>query len=709
MLNLFRTSLRQLLAAKPRSNRRRKNHICSRPAEVLEDRALLSNVNFLPSGQVIFGGGGGNNSLSVSVVGNTYTYTDPGEIINIIGTNAPGTQSGTGTNTITFDATSVGTALTTLVINTNGGTDSVTITGIRAGAEGLDIRDSVAGDTVNISGSYGTSGSPIASFGVSIAASQINVSAAADINTSNLTVSLSGPVALGAGLAIDAETGAVDINGNVNGASSLTVTGGLVTLDGAIGDTTPLSGLTATSETASGVRIQAAAVNGAVSLTGNAVRTQGTLTGNGSGALSISQFTNGNNLIVQFGTASAFNSDSVTGFSQVNLGNINTGTLTLKNDGDGAVAGTGTFRPGSAVVLTGNSVNVEESIDQSANILTVNVDTTLTWGGQGAAIGTGAVAINKINAGGTLTIQGKMGAGKQQWGANALTVNAAGSTVDFRGEVATNLASFTATASTLLFGNVPFGAAVAAGGNVSLTATNITLGGGILSSTGSIVVNGNVTLSNNAIVRAGAGEDVTFNGPVTSANNSRLIVRGIGGGLDAVTFNGAVTGLGSFQVDGTAAASVNLGNVTATSMIVRGAAINVGGNLSVVDHGLGLPEGNLHLVGALTLTADSQLNYTASTTGRSVRVEGAITGGGNDLTINSGNGSVVMTGAVTGVANMDVTSTGVNYVTAPITVNGTFNWNSNGVAVLVLQDITAGSSPSFTVPPRLLNGATLNP
>lgn len=703
MLNLFRSRLRQLLATRSGSSRRRKL-VGTRPSEALEERICPSNLNFVGTGVVNFGGGAGNNDLQISVAGDTYTFMDPNETINVIGTNIPGTVAGSGTNTVTFDASTVVTPLTQLVINTNGGTDTVSISGIRPGAEGLEIRDTISADTVTITGDIGTLANPVQTFGVTIAASQLNLGA--DINTNNLGVAITSPVVLTAASSIDSGTGSIAINDSIDGAFALAAAGGFVTLDGTIGGGTPLTSLTATGET-TGVRIQDATVDGAVSLTGNSLILQGDLTGDGSGALSLAQFTNGNDVTLTF-------LNDITGFSSVNLGDANTDTLQLNNDGDGDVQGTGSFRPGSPIVLTGDTVIVNESIDQQANTLTVNVDTMMVWAGQGSAIGTGNVGIFKTNVGGTLTIQGKMGAGKQQWGANALTVNAVGSTVDFEGEVATNLASFAAIADTLLFGDVPFGAGIGANGDVTLTASNITLGGGVTSSTGSILINGNVTLTTNssstgATFRAGAGEDITINGTVTSSNNKRITVGGIGGALQDVAFNGAVSGIGKFETIGNGAATFSVSSVSATSILVRGTSISVGGTLTVVDHLLGLNEGNLHLIGNVTLTANSQLLYSASTLNRAVRVEGTITGGGNDLTIDSGLGTLVMTGAINGVGNMDVTTTGFNYVTAPITVTGSFLWHSNGVAVLVLQDITAGVSPVFTVPPKLLNGATLNP
>ncbi len=209
--------------------------------EALEDRRLLANLNFVATGAVIYGGGGGDNDLQISVAGDIYTYTDPNETITLLGSNVPATNTGSGTNTVTFDASTTVTPLSLLVINTNGGTDTVSVSGIRAGGEGLEIRDSNAADTVNITGDIGAVANPVQSFGVTIAASQLNLGA--NIYTNNLNIILGAalsetPIALATNSEIDAGTGTVTLNaGNaglgVSGAgTNLTVNGGSVQLRG---------------------------------------------------------------------------------------------------------------------------------------------------------------------------------------------------------------------------------------------------------------------------------------------------------------------------------------------------------------------------------------------------------------------------------------------------------------------------------------------
>ena len=697
MLNLFRSRLRQLFTWKKTTSRRRRS-FNALPSEALEQRLCLTNLNFLAGGQVNFGGGAADNNLTISVVGDTYTISDPNEIITIAGANAPGTSSGSGTNTVTFDATTVTDAITRFNINGNAGTDSVTINSMRPGAEGVSSNI----ETITIAGDLGSNANPSAN-SVIISATTINLNA--EIHNS-VGVILTGSVSVNGNSEIDTGTGPLDINGSIDGGNELRLSGGTTTLDGAVGSGTPLSLLEAEGQTS--VRVQSVAVDGNITLRGNQVLTQGTITGDNSGNLTLEQFTNGNNLSIKFGAGSSFNSDGVTGFASVNIGNVNTGLLSILNDGDGAVQGTGSFRPGADIILTADSIGISESIDQGANTLTINVDSTLNWSGQGAALGTGAVTINKINAGGTLSIPGVMGFGRQQWGANAVTVNAVGSTVDFSGGIASNIASFTATAAALRFDNVAHGGALAVQGDVNLTASTITLGGGIFSTSGNVVVNGATTTSGSTTFRIGAGGSLSMNGSLTSSSNDRLLVRGVGGALDSVTFSGDVTGFGAFTIDGTAAQNVSLGNVSATSIIVRAVSLSLGGNLNIVDHMLNLNEGNLQLFGNITLTSDSQLNYTADTSGRNVLIGGSITGAGHNLSINAGIGGVVTAGAISGVGNLSVATSGQQFITHPITVTGTFDWNTNGGALTIYQDVTAGTSITIDVVARLLNGATLN-
>ena len=89
-------------------------------------------------------------------------------------------------------------------------------------------------------------------------------------------------------------------------------------------------------------------------------------------------------------------------------------------------------------------------------------------------------------------------------------------------------------------------------------------------------------------------------------------------------------------------------------------------------------------------------------------IGGSITGAGHNLSINAGIGGVVTAGAISGVGNLSVATSGQQFITHPITVTGTFDWNTNGGALTIYQDVTAGTSITIDVVARLLNGATLN-
>lgn len=245
MFKAFRRGLRSLLSRSTRTRRRK--GISSRPAEALEDRCLLTaNLNLLGSGLLIYGGSGVDNDLEISFDGTDYTFADPAEPINATG-GLSGLDTNPDPNIVTFDPTAIVGLFTRVVVNLNVGDDSTTIDSFRPGNEGLDIRDDAGEgtDSVFINGDIGTSAMPVDSL-VIIRGENLNLGA--DIHTDNQQLTFSNDVDLTGDVELSTGTGTVELQGDVDGAFNLEVSGaGSVQVAGDIGATTPLTSVDLTS------------------------------------------------------------------------------------------------------------------------------------------------------------------------------------------------------------------------------------------------------------------------------------------------------------------------------------------------------------------------------------------------------------------------------------------------------------------------------
>lgn len=675
------------------------------PAEFLEDRALLSNLNLITTAgneRITLGGGAEVNNFEVDYDGTNYTITDT----SLTAVNAIGGLMGFDTNAaahiVTFDPTAVA-FFKRFDINGNGGDDTVAINSFRAGAEGLVIIDEAAEgtDAVTIAGDIGTAGSRVISDEVRIAGEGIDLSA--DIFTNNKAVQVGGSatgVALSGAAVIDAGTGAVTLDNVVDGANSLSVTGGAVVFNANVGSGTPLTDLTVVGTSVKTANLSATST---ITIEADAYNQLGTLSGGGTADLTLRRHTSG---------VQSFNKNDLAfvapGFNSVTIGSALTTSLSITSDGDNTIA-TGSFGFASDLTLIGGIINIADTIQQGADKLTLIANTTLAFTGIGGAVGTGDVEINKLVAGGTLTVSGKLGfaSGTTPWGANATSVLAVGSTVAFTGGVGGSFTSFTATADALTFSAT---SALTAAGDVTLiTTAGVSLKGGIFSTTGDISVTGAVTLTGNVLFKVAAGKDLTVNGSVTGGGN--ILVRGNGGAANNITFNGDVVTTGTFQIDSSGAATpldVDLLNVTATNVVVRGVNVNLGGNLTATA-------GSVQVTGATTLLTNVILT-SSGLANHFVRVDGAINGA-FDLESQSGLGKTHFVGVIGGVTPLDdllVRAGGVNFVYQNITVTSTVDWKSGDTAnagqdkltVQAGKTITAGVSITLEADSVIANAVT---
>ncbi|MEZ5940528.1 MAG: SdrD B-like domain-containing protein [Planctomycetaceae bacterium] len=626
--------------------------------EVPLDTTTPANVNLLGSGSLIIGANGTvHNDLHITFDTNTGHYILEDIIpLNPLG-GLVGNDLNPAANIIEFDPTAVG-AFNNIIVNLNIGNDTLTVHSLRdGGPEGLDVRNDVGegNDTINIAG-------PILNAGGQVLLRSENITLGGQVTTNNQNIRLEGDVTLAGNSDVNGGTATVIATGTINGPHGLMVSGGLVQLDGDIGNASPPNGLSVTGNI---VRVQNVTVNGGdATFTADNFIPQGTIGGDG-------------NLTIRRNTAGTqdVNADDLQfiqpGFASVTIGSGLTTQLTISSDGDNDF-GTGSVNVGAPLVLVGQSIIVADSIQQGTDSLTLRADNSLQFVGIGVPLGTGDVNIEKLNAGGTLTILGNIGSPKvtAPWGLNNTSVSAPGSTVNFTGGVGNGFASFTANAGSLLF-NSP--GAVTAQGDVDLTANDIQLNGGVFSQTGGIRLAGNVNLTGNVLFKVGAGSDLLVDGGI-AANGFNILVRGNGGAADEVNFIGDVVGAGSFQIDSSGASTANevsLNGVSANKVVVRANGIELAGDVT--------SDVNVQFIGPVTLSADVSImsgNDAAFFTQFTSTVNGA-----HNLSVNSGAGRAVFAGEIGNtdpLGNLNVVSTANNFITRNVTIGGNFDWNNTG-------------------------------
>ncbi|EMI17908.1 hypothetical protein RMSM_05194 [Rhodopirellula maiorica SM1] len=598
-MGLF-SRLKKNVRRTPKTRRRRRLQ-----AECLEDRRLLANLNFAASGQVIYGGGNGvDNNLSISVSGNTYTYTDTAETINFI--NAPGTTSGNGTNTVTFDATTAAVAINRLVVNTNAGNDVVSVSGIRGGAEGLEIRGTGSADTVNISGNLGTAGNRIGSYGVNIAASQINLGA--DIFTNNLDVilgaAMSGtPIALTASSEIDAGNATVEVNAGGVGISGATAN---LTIDGGSVQTRGPINLTGASD------INLNAIN--LLQLGQAGATSEVTSGTGNVALS-----GGTQVALTDSVSSTGGSISITSPSS-----------TMSNSA-GAISGTGVTVSGALTNTTANTTDIDATAgDVSiggnlASTAIVDVDASGNANFDGGVAATDIqVTAATVNA---TTFQASAGdvavSGPTTFdGVGDVLVNSTGS-VTFDNSITGNTSNLSLQAPTL----VSVGGAITNVANLNVLGNGGALASAQLDSAESRNINVNATaigLSSFLAANFAGGGSVNLTGAVT-LNGAGINITSGGDAGESITITGAVNGsavdsnalalnagnFGDVAVTGSIGNLVRLDSLSARGDTVTLQAVNVANDLTVLG-------GNIRLQGAVTGGGTGTATFAPAVPGRTL-------------------------------------------------------------------------------------------
>ncbi|MEG4515079.1 filamentous hemagglutinin N-terminal domain-containing protein, partial [Microcoleus sp. F6_B4] len=519
----------------------------------------------------------------------------------------------------------------------------------------------------------------------------------------------------------------VTFKNTVDGSGDLTVKAdsGNITFTGKVGNTTPLTSLTANGKVSLGANVTttgAQTYNDAVTITNNP-----TLTGKGiTFKNTVDPLNNiGSSLTVDGGTGDVtFQSTIGTINNQiVDLQTKSTGTtvfskavsaVTLTAEAAGGttqindkVTTTGTQTYGDAVtianspILSGSDVTFKNTVDGSGDLAVKASSGNITFSGAvGAesAIGNlqvnsaGATAFNKtVNAAilttdaGTTTLNGEVKTtGPQTYGGAVTVANKStllGSdvtfknTVDGSGDLAVKASS----------GNITFSDAVGAAsaiGNLQVnsagtTAFNKTVNAASLTTdAGTTTLNGNVTTT-------GAQ---TYGGAVTIANKDPILTG------NGITFNNTVnlSNSGSdFTVNGGA------GDVTFVGAVGAASAI---GNLKVNSGGTTQVQANITTTGSQTYNDAVTIANNPTLSGKGITFNNTVNSNniGSDLTVNAGTGDVTFSGAVGSskdLGNLTANSTGTTAFNQ--TVNAASLTTDAGGTTQVKGNVTTTGSQTY--------------
>ncbi|MEG5066327.1 filamentous hemagglutinin N-terminal domain-containing protein, partial [Microcoleus sp. B3-A4] len=538
----------------------------------------------------------------------------------------------------------------------------------------------------------------------------------------------------------------ITFKNTVDGSGDLTVkaSSGNITFTGKVGNTTPLTSLTANSKVSLGANVTttgAQTYNDAVTIANNPILTGKGITfkntvdplnnigssltvDGGTGDITF-QSTIGtiNNPIVDLQTKSTGTTVFSKAVSAVTLTAEAAGGTTQIND---KVTTTGTQTYGDAVtiannpILSGSDVTFKNTVDGSGDLTVKSSSGNITFSGAveaESAIGNlkvnsaGTTAFNKtVNAaslttdGGTTTLNGDVKTtGPQTYGGAVTLANKStllgsdvtfNKTVDGSGDLAVKASSGNITFSDAVgaesaIGNLKVNSAGTTAFNKTVNAASLTTDGGTttlngdVKTTGTQTYGGAVTIANKDPILTGNG--ITFNNTVNLSNSGSDFT--VNGGAGDVTFVGAVgaeSAIGNLKVNSGGTTQVQA-NITTTGSQTYGDAVTIANNPTLSGKGI---------------TFNNTVDASNS---------------GSDLTVNAGTGDITFSGAVGSskdLGNLKVNSTGTTafnktvnaaslttdvggttQVRSPVTTTGTQTYND---AVTIANKLSlAGSDVTF--------------
>ncbi len=535
------------------------------------------------------------------------------------------------------------------------------------------------------------------------------VTLAQNTTLSGANVTLNTITGAGKNLTVNA-SGATTFNGVVSGVNALTtdaagstvINGGAVTTTGAqtYNDAVTLGANTVVASTGSGN------INFASTVNADAAANNRTLTVNTAGATTFGGTVGGSQALASLTTDAA---------GTVSVKDVTVGTLTL-NDTAATLNGTITTTAdqtyanpvtlAGATVLVGPNVTINGTVTGGNNNLTVNASGATTI--NGAVSGVNALT---TDAAGTVVVNNTISAGSVTLN-DAATLNVASpsTVITTTGDQTYNGTVTLAQDTTLSGANVTLNNTLAGGSkNLTVNASGTTtfngavsgvnalttdaagstvINGGAVTTTGAQTYNDAVTLGANTVVASTGSGNINFASTVNAdaaANNRTLTVNTAG----ATTFGGTVGGsqaLASLTTD--AAGTVSVKDVTVGTLTLNDTAATLNGTITTTaDQTYANP---VTLAGATVLV------------GPNVTINGTVTGGNNNLTVNA-SGATTINGAVSGVNALTTDAAGTvvvnNTISAgSVTLNDTTTLNGGAVtttadqtyngAVTLAQDTT---------------------
>jgi len=617
-----------------------------------------------------------NRTLTVTTVGGSVTFggavgSGPNGALADLDVTAAAIQlnggmvrvDDQGGNTVTFaGAVLLG---SNVQLDTNGAADNHlsilgTVNADDATAHNRTLTIDAGAGTVTFGGTIGThANGALADLDVTAAVIQFNGGMVRVDDQGGNTVTLNGAVVLGTDVTIDTD-GAADnhlfVGGTVDGAHLLSIVAGSgdVTFAGAVGQLTPLSGLTINS--ADDVQFQGTvATTGNLSVISRTVLAQQALTVGGNVQLTTID-----------GTTLTAAADIFAGTGITMHGSLQTAADLTTNNGaillNGAVTLTGNVQIDSDAAETGGAaITLTGTVDLSTFGLTVDAGVNGDIHFQQTVTGTG-----------DLTVQQGRQQSYEALNVGNLTILDATTSITLNGVVV-------ALGNVLLCsqGTIAVEQSLTAGGTIDFCAPGGLVLCGDITAAGSITFQHAVVLCNTILVSSTGGGDIVFQSTVDSTAHQAY-------GLTVNT-----TGLTDFQAAVGAGANQALGSLTT----------NAGGTTrlaaSVTTTGEQQYGDAVSLMGHVVLTgADTDAS------GEAIEFSGTVSGNGFDLTVAGG---VAFAQAVSGVADFladrldsestlsaaSVHVTGTSELGGDVTTSSTQQYDSS---VLLTANVVATST-----------------
>ncbi|MBD2449256.1 CHAT domain-containing protein [Nostoc sp. FACHB-152] len=641
----------------------------------------------------------GTNAKTFTTTNNDITFAN-----QVIATNSDFTVNA-GTGEITFNNVNAGTNNLTLTadeINFNGGNNSVTGTGnlvLQPSTPSLNVAIGAASDsgtsTLDLTSSklsalQPRSESPVEGFSsitigrdnssgifninpinffhpITIQSPEGQLNTQGTISTNNNNITLNGNVNLIADTEINAGSGNINFEPihTINGARNLTLSGSNITLGGAVGNTTALTGLTVTAAndlnipnniTTTGTQ----QYSGQVNLTGANAKT----------------FTTTNNNITFDNQVIATNSDFTVnaGTGEITFNNVNAGTNNLIltadeinfNGGTNSITGTGNLVLQPSTPSLNMAIGAASDSSSTTTLdLTSSELSALTDGFSSITIGrndgSGAITVtNPVTFQDPVTIQATAGAGSITAG---------------------NIFGIDNASITLLANqNITTGNIETQSGDISVTSSSGQINPGNVNSdsdsndtAGNISFTGSVNLANGAtnITTGSAAGNINFSNTVNGASNLTL-----NAGTGNITLGGAI------------------GNTTPlTGLTVTSANTNIANNITTT--GNQTFNSQIQLTGNATLSAGNNIDFNNTINGSS------------DLTVNT-RGNVSFRNEIGGTTRLNSLNTNAANIAANnINTTGNISLAANNT-VTTSNLITQGGDITVTSQNGNITTQTLN-